>query len=138
MTTTNFLKSTLTLWFQHALSNRFIRFLLIGGVNTLFGYGVYALLILIHLHYAAAMFFSVLAGVLFNFKTIGKFVFQSHNNQLIFRFIGVYAFLYVLQISALKGFSYLNIGPLIGGAILLLPSAILSFLLNRRFVFHHH
>jgi len=36
------------------LERRFIRFLLVGGVNTLFGYGVFVSLIYIGLHYSLA------------------------------------------------------------------------------------
>jgi len=121
---------------KYALGNRFFRFLVVGGINTLFGYGVFALLILTGLHYAWAALISTIAGVLFNFKTTGKFVFQSHDNKLIVRFVLVYALLYGIQVSALKGFELISISALIGGALLLLPMAVIAFILNKRFVFH--
>ncbi|MDX2470045.1 MAG: GtrA family protein [SAR324 cluster bacterium] len=119
------------------LEIRFIRFLIVGGINTLFGYGVFAILILFGLHYVLASALSTIAGVLFNFQTIRKLVFQSHDNGLIFRFILLYCFLYLVQLGLLRGFELIEVKPIIAGMIFLAPMALLSYILNKKFVFHN-
>jgi putative flippase GtrA len=117
------------------LDQPFIRFLFVGGINTLFGYGLFAFFIYLHLHYSVASLLSTVLGVLFNFKTTGKLVFKSSDNRLIVRFFAVYGMVYVVNILFLKGFKWLGLNFYIAGAILVLPLAILSYILNRRFVF---
>ena len=117
------------------LERRFVRFLLVGALNTLFGYSVYALLIYLHVHYALAALGGQILGVLFNFKTIGLLVFGRRGNRRFFRFISVYLLTYLLTAALLKLFHALDINLYLAGAILILPMAVLSFILNRRFVF---
>jgi putative flippase GtrA len=114
----------------------FLRFLVVGGVNTVFGYGVFALLILLGLHYVIAALLATICGVLFNFKTTGTIVFRNKDNRLIFRFFGVYLITYLLNIGLLKIFDMYGVGSLIAQAIIVLPLAFVSFLLMRKFVFN--
>lgn len=114
---------------------QFLRFLAVGAVNTAFGYGVFASLILLNLNYMVAALLGQICGVLFNFKTTGTFVFRNRNNKLIFKFIGVYLVTYLITIGTLKGLALCGIGNLIGGAIIVLPIALLSFTMNKKFVF---
>lgn len=116
--------------------NKFIRFLFVGLLNTIFGYSLFAIFIFINLHYSLAVLCSTILGVLFNFKTTGKLVFDSHENSLIFRFIAVYIIIYVLNISFLWCFKYLGFENMyINGVVLLAPLAIVSFVLNKKYVF---
>jgi len=115
---------------------QFLRFLVVGAVNTAFGYGVFAGFILLHLHYTVAALLATICGVLFNFKTTGVLVFENKNNRLIFRFFGVYAITYLLTIGLLKVFNFYNVSNLIGGAIIALPIAFISFSLSKKLVFH--
>ncbi|MBN1532965.1 MAG: GtrA family protein [Spirochaetes bacterium] len=115
--------------------NPFIRFLIVGGFNTLFGYSIYAFIIFIGLHYSLAAFISTVLGILFSFKTTGLIVFQSHNNLLIFKYFGVYAVRYLLNVLGLIILCSYQINEYVGGAVLILPLGYLSFTLNKRFVF---
>jgi putative flippase GtrA len=117
------------------LNQPFIRFLLVGGINTLFGYGMFAFFLFLNLHYAIASLLSTIVGVLFNFKTTGRLVFQSNDNRLIVRFFAVYGMVYVLNVLLLKAFKWIGLDLYLSGAILILPLAIVSYLLNKRFVF---
>ncbi len=112
-----------------------LRFLVVGGVNTLFGYGAFALLLLIGLHYAWAALLGTIAGVLFNFFTTGRLVFDRSSSGGLFRFVAVYAVVYFLNVAALWIFEQVGINPYVSGLILILPMACVSFLLMRRFVF---
>ena len=106
----------------------FLRFLVVGGINTLFSYAVYALLILLGLHYVLAALIATICGILFNFKTTGTLVFKNKDNRLILRFFAVYSFTYLINIGLLKLFDIAGVGSLVAGAIIVLPLAIVSFL----------
>lgn len=117
-------------------NNKFIRFIIVGVLNTIVGYSLFTFFIFLNIHYSLAVLFSTILGVLFNFKSIGKLVFESSDNSLIYRFVGVYTIIYLLNITGLwlfelNGFTnmYLN------GFILIFPLAIVSFVLNKKYVF---
>jgi len=119
------------------LTNNFIRFILVGILNTIVGYGLFSLFIYLGAHYSLAVIFSTILGVCFNFKSIGKLVFKDYNNEKIYRFIGVYIIVYLLNISGLWIFSYAGVENMyIAGAILLAPISIVSFIMNSKFVFN--
>jgi len=113
----------------------FMRFLVVGGLNTAFGYGVFALFILLGIHYAIAALLGTVLGILFNFKTTGTLVFRSHDNTLVAKFFAVYGVTYIIGVLLLKAFKALGVHVLVTAAVTLLPMAALSFLLMRRFVF---
>lgn len=117
--------------------NRFIKFLIVGGINTAFGYGIFALLIFLNLHYAMAVLLSTILGVLFNFKTTGNLVFENSNNRLIFKFVAVYAIIYFINVASLKVFKLYKIDMYTAGALLLLPMALVAFALNKKLVFRN-
>lgn len=108
----------------------------VGVINTLFGYSLYALFLYLGLHYAVAAFFSTCLGILFNFKTTGVIVFKNKNNQLLFKFIGVYGFLYCLSIGIIKLLQpFAN--NYIAGFFATLCCAAVGFCLNKFLVFKH-
>ena len=123
---------------KHAWDNKFFRFLVVGGLNTLFGYSLFALLIFVGLHYSLAVLVSTALGVLFNFKTTGSIVFKHNNNALLFRFVLGYGVVYALNVGLLKALSLLGFNMYAGGAMLLLPMALVSYFLNSRLVFKGH
>lgn len=116
-------------------TRRFVHFLLVGALNTAFGYGVFVACLWLGMHYAIAGAASTVLGVLFNFKSTGNLVFGSTGNRRLPHFVGVYAIIYLVNVLALGVMLQLGIPEWLGGLILLLPSAILSYVLNRQFVF---
>ncbi len=114
---------------------RFVRFLLVGVLNTAFGYSVFALFILLNFHYALAALLSTVCGILFNFKTTGRIVFGSRDNSLLLRFFGVYAITYILGVMCLRVSTAYEWDVLIVGAVMMPPMAVVSYTLNRLFVF---
>ena len=115
---------------------KFIKYLLVGVVNTVFGYSVFALLIFINLHYALASLLATIASVLFNFKTTSVIVFNTHDNSLIKKFIAVYTFTFFVNLGGLKIFSLYGVNMYFAGFILLIICAPISFILNNQFVYH--
>jgi len=112
-----------------------IKFLFIGGLNTVFGYSIYALFIFAGLYYPFAIIISTIFGVLFNFQTTGKIVFNNSKNNLLFKFIGVYSVICFINILFLKVFELFKVNMYFAGAVLIFPMAFLSFSLNKKFVF---
>jgi putative flippase GtrA len=113
---------------------RFVTYLLVGGLNTVFGYGAFAVLFVAGLHYAAAAALATVLGVLFNFQTTGRIVFKSRDPSLLFRFVGVYGVMYVVNVGALRLLQG-KAEVLLVQACLVLPMAALSFVLHQRFTF---
>lgn len=118
------------------LNNRLFRFFVVSGVNTAFGYGLFALLIYIGLKYPIALLIGTIVGILFNFKTIGGLVFKSSNNTLVFKFLGVYGITYLCNLAGLALLGHFGIDVYVGGALLLIPVGLLAFVLNKHFVFN--
>lgn len=115
---------------------QFIKFFFVGGLNTLFGYSILAFLTLLNFHYVITTFIATVLGILFNFKTTGCLVFKKNNNKLIFKFLLVYFLIYVLSLCFIKTlllFGFSNLYCIY--AILLIPNALLSFYLMKKFVF---
>lgn len=117
--------------FSHAIDATFIRFVLIGLLNTAFGVGLYCLFVYVGITYRVAVLLSTILGVLFNFKTIGTFVFKNTKNRLIFKFVAAYA---IGLIHLLLELTDLN--EYIAGIIVTPIVAIASFVLQKRFVFN--
>lgn len=140
------------------IENKFIRFLFVGVLNTMFGYGLFVLFIWFGMHYSIALFCANFLGILFNYKTTGYIVFETRSNRLLLHFFLVYGIVYVFNLGELYLLDASNlyetildwdfmkflddlplnkekIGDVIGQAITLLPNAVLSFLLNKIFVF---
>ncbi|MFZ4413445.1 MAG: GtrA family protein [Bacteroidales bacterium] len=120
---------------EKILTKRFMIFLLVGGVNTIFGYGIFALCIYLKLHYSLASFISTVLGVLFNFKTTGVIVFKNKNNSLIFKYLFVYGISFCIGLILLFLLNQMGINNYIGGAILILPGAVIAYTLQRILVF---
>ena len=118
------------------IPQQFIRFLIIGGVNTLFAYFIYVVAIFIGLHYTLAALLQTVLGTLFSFKTMGCLVFDNPDNKLIFKFVAVYTGCYFLNISLLRLLTQFVLSNLyIAGLISSGLVAIVSFCLNKWLVF---
>ena|SRR3990167_1190992 len=110
-------------------------FILVGMLNTLFSYVCYAFFIYYGLHYAFAALLATCLGIIFNFNTTGKIVFNNLQFQLIFKFIGVYLFLYCLNVSILTLLTFFSSNNYLNGFIAIFPLATIAFVLNKFLVF---
>ena len=115
----------------------FLKFILVGLINTTFGYGLYLGCLHIGLNYMIAALISTILGIIFNFFTTGRLVFKSNDNSLIFRFLFVYFIIYLFTIFGLTLLNSFKVSYEIAGAIMIPPNAILAFYLNKRMVFKH-
>ena len=116
----------------------FAKFILVGILNTAFGYGAFALLMYTGLHYSAAVVLSTIAGILFNFKTTGVLVFKNKDNSLIFKFIAVYTLVCITGIIILRLAEIAHINLYFAGLVSTGICAVTAFLLNKNWVFKKH
>ncbi len=117
------------------LKQQALRFLATGLLNTLVGYGLYAVFLFFGLNYTLSLTLATILGVLFNFKTIGKLVFGSNDNKLIFKFILVYVITFIANLLLIKTLVKLDLSAYVAGIIVIIPLAAVSFTLNKYFVF---
>ena len=124
-------RSSLSRLGQH----RALRYVVAGGANALFGFTTYSVAIVLGLPVWSALVVANVAGIAFNFVTMGRYVFQNLVLARFPRFLACYAFVYSVNLAAMEQLSAWIPGKIIGQAILTLPMAVLSYILLRRFVF---
>lgn len=122
-------------WIRYLFSAEFIRFVLVAILNTAFGYGIFAFLLWIGLHYTLALLLGTIIAILFNFKTYGVLVFRNGNNRLIVRFVLVYVFLYLCNVGGIALLKWCGLSSYLAGLIMLVPVGLLGYLLNKKFVY---
>jgi putative flippase GtrA len=113
---------------------RLLLFLVAGGINTLFGYAAFALLLHLGFPTWAAVLLGTIAGILFNFGSIGT-VFKSHDSRRLPRFLLVYTMTFIANLMLLRLLSAAGIPVLAGQAMVTLLLAPCSFLAMRHLVF---
>ncbi|EDT04268.1 GtrA family protein [Burkholderia ambifaria IOP40-10] len=113
-----------------------LRFLAVGGLNTLVGYSLFALLTYAGLAYPVAIGLATVGGVLFNFQSVGRLVFDGAPRSRFWRFVGVYCVIYLLNLGGVRLLLGLDANIYIANALTLLPLSVIAFILNRRFVFN--
>ena len=112
-----------------------VKFILVGILNTIFGYSLWALLLFLGMHYALAVIVSTIIAVLFNFKTTGSIVFKNRDNKLLFKFVQVYIITMCLNIFLLKIAKTAGLNLYIAGFVLTIVVAMITFLLQKFYVF---
>ena len=118
------------------VDRKFIKFLFVGALNTAFAYCLYALLVAIGLVPNVALTLQYIIGIIWNFKTTGSIVFKNHDNSLIFKFFGCYLITFSINSILLYLLTeQMHVNDYIAQLILVLPIAILSFILFKKFVF---
>lgn len=112
------------------------RFLLVGGLNTAFGYALFAVLTYAGVSYPIAIGLATIGGVLFNFQSVGRLVFGDAPRSRFWRFVGVYCVVYLANLGGVRLLLELDINVYLANAAMLIPLSLLAFVLNRRFVFN--
>lgn len=118
-------------------SQTIAKFLGVGLLNTVVGYAIYALLILLNLPYLAALLIATVAGVTFNYFSIGRLVFKSKGGVHVFsKFILAYGVVYFVNAALLAILiRYYQMGPYVGQVLCVPLSVLLSWLLMNYWVY---
>lgn len=125
------MKALWRIWHQH----RWLRFLVVGGINTGFGYGVYAGLVFLGLNFAVSNLCSLVLGILFSFRTQGALVFRNSERGLFLRYVAMWAFLYFSNTMIIASLIKFGMDAYSAGALAILPTAAISFFLQKYLVF---
>ena len=116
-------------------NKKFILFLFVGLLNTLFGYSIFAFFLWIGVHFTLSALISTIAGILFNFTTFGRIVFKNNSYSNLPKFVFIYALNYFLGVGVLYYCDQLDYNLYFVQAILLMPTAVLRYLLMKYFVY---
>lgn len=112
-----------------------LRFGAIGVLNTVFGYLIYFGLLWLGILPEIALLIATVLGVVFNFFTTGRLVFENRENRLFTRFVVAYTSVFVVNAAALRGLIFIGIDPFLAQAILLPFVALATFGVMRVYVF---
>ena len=119
------------------LSKTKAKFLGVGLLNTIIGYGIFSILIFLDMPYLAALLAATIAGVTFNYFSIGRLVFKSRGGMIVFgKFIAAYGVVYLVNSAGLEvSIKHFKISPYIGQVLCVPPSILLSWLLMNHWVY---
>jgi len=122
---------------------QFVKFGLVGLSNTLISYIVYALLVVVNMHYQLANIISYVAGIFNSYYWNNKYVFAEEEGQkrdhvkTFSKMLVSYLFSYA--VSAILLFVWvdlLGVPALFGPVLNLLVTIPLNFILNKLWAFH--
>lgn len=120
---------------------RSFRFIIAGGINTLFSYFSFAILLLLVKNKEIVLTLNLFIAVTFNYMTSSRFVFQNSEKGFIkiFQFYGVYFITYLVNMAHL----YITVDLLLWDIYIAQLSTlsylpILGFILQRKLVFSNN
>ena len=117
------------------LQKQIIRFILMGIINTIFGYLLFSVLIYLKFDPSTAIISSTILGMIFNFNSFGRYVFNKTDKNLIVKFISSYFLLMIFNISLQKSLHFCIPSDYLSGLISIILTAGLSFIMNKYYVF---
>ena len=110
-------------------ARRFARFIVFGIVNTVFGYAVYALLIVAGLVPQLALVLAFAVGIVWNYFTTARFVFGQRGFRRFPAYVLCYVAIYGVNAGALHIALGAGLPPLLAQAALLPFVAVIAYLL---------
>lgn len=117
------------------LNSQLLRFLFVGGMNTAVGYLLFAAFTWAGLSYPVAIGLATVMGVAFNFQSTGRLVFGGAHLSQLGRFVAIYVIVYLLNLGGVALLLRAGLNIYIANAVVLLPLALVAFVLQRKFVF---
>lgn len=116
---------------------RWVKYLGVGGLNTLVGYSIYAVLVLIGVPYLWALLMATIAGVVFNYFSFGRMVFKASGGWFVFgKFIVAYAVVYVVNAGLLSLLTERgNLNAYLAQALCIVPSVGIGWTLMNYWVY---
>lgn len=116
---------------------RMLKFLAVGLLNTAFGYGIYAALVFIELPYLIALLLATVAGVVFNYFSIGRMVFRARGGWWLFaKFVAAYVIVYIVNAALLSVATRLfHFDPYLGQIACIPPNVATGWILMNYWVY---
>jgi len=116
--------------------NRLIRFYIAGAINTLLSYCIFATLIYLGVVYWLAVVICYVLGLVINYKTIKTIAFNDSSKQSLRNFFFIFCGTCLLNIGSLKVLIELGINAYVSAWIVVIPISLLSYVLNKKYVFN--
>ena len=107
--------------------SRFAKFIIVGVFNTAFGYTVYAALVLVGLAPQWALVIAFSVGVIWNYFTTARLVFQVKGFGRLPGYVAVCLSVYATNAVVLAAAEQIGLPPLLAQAPLTLMTAIMMF-----------
>ena len=120
------------------LSPSFLKFVVVGVTNTLGGYAFYAALVVLGMNYALALTLEYVAGIAYGFLLNKRWTFkaQGESAQQAWRFVALYGFIYVLNVTLLMLLvERCALSPYFAQIFILGFLTLLSFVVQKRWIF---
>lgn len=124
---------------KRILNNRFVRFLIAGGINTVFSYCCFAVLMYFLKHKEAAVTINLLIAIFFNYNTSARFVFRDQKMTVmqIVKFYAVYFLTYPLNLLHLYvTVDIWNWNVYLSQFVTLLYMPVINYFLQKKLVFN--
>jgi putative flippase GtrA len=118
-------------------SSRFgqlIRFYQAAAINTLFGFGIYALMIRLGVNLYVAQIIAQVLGVTFNYFTYSRHVFRDRDASK-GSFVLAYVGNYLVNLALLATLSRFIHSPYLAGFVATLGASVINYLALRSLVF---
>jgi putative flippase GtrA len=113
----------------------FLRFLVAGAINTLFGFLIYCGAILFGFYVWQALLAGMLLGIGFNFLTTGGYAFRDISVHRFIRFCAAYFLIYVINLALVILLKQWISNTIAIQAVMTIPMALGSYVLMAKFVF---
>jgi putative flippase GtrA len=113
----------------NAADRRIARFIVLGAVNTVLGYAVYAVLIVLGMVPQLALVVSFAFGIVRNYFTTARLVFGQRGFQRLPAYLLGYVTIYVVNAGLLHLVLICGLAPLVAQAVLLPFVAVFAYVL---------
>lgn len=110
-------------------AERIARFVAVGVINTAFGYGVYAALVVLGAGAQVALAGQFALGILWNFTTHSRFVFGTRGRGRLPHYVAAYLAVWAANALALQAVMAAGLGPLEAQALLMPAVVALAYVL---------
>jgi len=107
----------------------FVRFLVIGVVNTAFGYLLFTLLLYVGLRPQPALAIAFAGGIIWNYFTHARLVFGKRGLARLPLYVMAYLMIYGVNAGGLQALLAAGFAPAIAQGVLVPPMAILAYFL---------
>lgn len=121
--------------FSELLNLRTVRFILVGCLNTIFSYCIYAIFLLTGLSYMVSNFLALVMGIFFSFRTQKILVFRDSSRNLFWRFVFAWIIIYFFNIFFIGKLIEAGLNEYTSGALTIVPITTLSYIFQKFFVF---
>ena len=111
--------------------------MIVGLLNSIFGFLVFIIFAFTGLSTWKVLLISNLIGILFNFFTIGNFVFFEAKISQIPKFLISYIVIYLTYLGLITYLEPIFSSRIVAMGIIVVPIAILTYLIQRFFVYKY-